>query len=381
MLSDGTILKATGTAPTDSYAYFNLNDTYKVILLVSSNPNIRWFAIDLIDRTQQMNITVKAVKLELGSVSTLAIDTAPDYVLELVKCQGSTVDSTDTYANQGTNIFNSHNIPRNVPKNITAYFTDGSIWDRLNGTNGYSLYEDLYAGDYAKMSRAISANNPDPTYQLTGTDYVTIAGIDWYLYNGDSSNLNYHHLVMVPGQGFGGTQHFGRSKMNPTNDTTGGYVSSEMNTTVIGAVTSSGSTAATATINQQLYAEFGTHLKTTRELVTNAISTTAVNRFGTAGGAASGWIWTDMQARLMSENEVYGSIAWSSSGYDTGNACRQLPLFAASKTAQNNRSSWYWLADVASGAFFCLCTNDGIAHSTYAGNADDCVRPRFVLGA
>ena len=32
-------------------------------------------------------VTIKAVKLELGSISTLALDTAPNYAIELLKCQ------------------------------------------------------------------------------------------------------------------------------------------------------------------------------------------------------------------------------------------------------------------------------------------------------
>ena len=273
-----------------------------------------------------------------------------------------------------------HNIPRKEPKDITSYVTDGSIYKRLNGTDGYSLYEDLYVGDYFQMSRAISAYNQNSQYQATGTDYVTIAGIDWYMRDGDA-DLNYHHLVMVPGKGFdtSGAQHFGRSRMNSSNDTTGGYVASEMHTTTIGAVASSGSTASTATINQQLYAEFGSHLKTTKELLSNAMDSSRYNRFGQASGATSGWAWTACQAVLMSEIEVYGSIVFSSSGQDSGNACRQLPLFAHSKVAQNNRSAWYWLKDIASAADFCLCGSSGGAAYDNASRANLYVRPRFIL--
>lgn len=273
-----------------------------------------------------------------------------------------------------------HNIPRKEPKDITSYVTDGSIYKRLNGTDGYSLYEDLYVGDYFQMSRAISAYNQNSQYQATGTDYVTIAGIDWYMRDGDA-DLNYHHLVMVPGKGFdtSGAQHFGRSRMNSSNDTTGGYVASEMHTTTIGAVASSGSTASTATINQQLYAEFGSHLKTTKELLSNAMDSSRYNRFGQASGATSGWAWTACQAVLMSEIEVYGSIVFSSSGQDSGNACRQLPLFAHSKVAQNNRSAWYWLKDIASAAYFCNCSDSGTANYGSASNANGYVRPRFIL--
>lgn len=274
----------------------------------------------------------------------------------------------------------SHNIPRITPKDITAYITDGSFWKRLAGTNGYALFEDIYVGDYFKMSRAISAYERTGQYQTTGSQYVTIAGLDTMMNNGDQeSGVNYHHAVMVAGQGFGGTQHFGRSRMNATNTTEGGYKASEMNTLVLGEVTSTGSTAADATINQQLYAEFGSHLKTTRELVSNAINATGYNRFGSATGCASGWKWISAQAILMSEIEVYGSIAWSSAGYDTGNANRQLPLFAFSKQAQNNRSAYWWLKDIAGAASFCGARYYGLADYFYASTAGTCVRPRFII--
>ena len=167
--------------------------------------------------------------------------------------------------------------------------------------------------------------------------------------------------------------------MNPTNDTTGGYTASEMHTTTLGAVAAAGSTAADATVNQQLYAEFGSHLKTTRELLSNAMDSARTNRLGQASGATSGWAWANCQAVLMSEIEVYGSIVFSSSGQDTGNACRQLPLFAHNKEAQNNRSAYYWLKDVASAADFCRCHDSGAATYGNASNASGCVRPRFIL--
>lgn len=289
-------------------------------------------------------------------------------------------DSTVTGAIKGLNesLGNvSHNIPRLVPKDITSYYNDGSLWDRLNGTNGYSLFEDIFVGDYIQMNRPISAYEQTQTYQTTGSQYVTIAGINTLLGNSGTS-VNYNHFVMVPGQGFDGTQHFGRSRMNPTNTTEGGYTGSEMHTTTIGAIATEGSTETTATINQQLYAEFGSHLKTTKELLSININSTGYNRFGSNTGCSNNWEWIDCQAVLMSEIEVFGSIVWSSSGYDTGTAKVQLPLFANNKYAMNNRSSHYFLKDAASAANFCYCFDGGSSHKS-ASNANVYVRPRFVI--
>ena len=303
---------------------------------------------------------------------TLTLDSNP------TKGSNNPVSSDGLYTALGAMFI--HNIPRLVPKDITAYITDGTFWKRLAGTDGYALFEDIYVGDYFKMSRPISAYERTGQYQTTGSQYVTIAGLDTMMNNGDQGNgVDYHHAIMVPGQGFGGIQHFGRSRMNATNTTEGGYKASEMNTLVLGEVTSTGSTAADATINQQLYAEFGSHLKTTRELVSNEVNATGYNRFGSATGCASNWEWISAQAILMSEVEVYGTTVWSSSGYDTGNANVQLPLFAFSKQAQNNRSAYWWLKDIESATRFCIANGDGMATRNGASNAIYYVRPRFII--
>lgn len=274
-----------------------------------------------------------------------------------------------------------HRIPRKTPKDLTSYITDGTFWKRLAGTDGFSLFEDIHVGDYIHMSRAISAYERTGSYQETGSEYVTIADLDGAMGRGDSNPIDYHHAIMVAGKGTDPTekQHFGRSRMNSSNSTTGGYKSSEMNTTTIGAVVNSGSTAATASINQQLYAEFGAHLKTVRELISNSINASGYNRFGSAGGCSNNWEWASVQAILMSEVEVYGSTVWSSSGFDTGTACKPLALFQHSEIARNNRSAYYWLKDVASAAYFCFASYNGYAGYDDASYAYYYVRPRFII--
>ena len=274
----------------------------------------------------------------------------------------------------------SHKIMRLVPKDITSYYQDGTLWKRLTGTGGFQLYEDIYAGDYFQMSRGITC--PDSYGEAVGTSWVTIAEIDGLMYQGSPRYMTAHHLVMVPGKGVSTLEpnHFGRHAMNDSNTTANGYVGSKMHTEVLGAVTTTGSTASGATINEQLYAEFGSHLQTTSELLSNAMDSSAVNRFGNAGGASSNWGWTDCQAVLLGEIEVYGAEVWSSSGYDTGMAKKQFAAFKH-PLIQNNRTSYYWLKTVASAAYFCLVHHFGYAYYSGAGYAAGCVRPRFVLAA
>lgn len=321
--------------------------------------------IDIYPRTIGQAVIMSSgdsVESSVGSLSSLS-----------TTAKGSLVSAVNEVQNA-----RYHNIPRAVPKDITSYYQDGSLWSRLAGTNGYTKYEDIFAGDFLQMSRAISATNKDTSQQLTGSQYVTIAGISPMMQNGDQA-ITYEHLVMVPGQGFDGTQHFGKSRMNATNVTTGGIVGSEMFTDILGAVATSGSTASGATINQQLYAEFGTHLKTTREWLANAVDTAKYNRFGTNSGCTTSNAWTSVQAILMSEAEVYGATIFGSSGFDSAMNPYQLPLFAHSKLAANNRSSWYWLRDVASASQFCYCGHYGNAGCSGASAAGGYVRPRFVI--
>lgn len=316
----------------------------------------------------------KTVYTDFANKKTLA-----DKLSEIDTEIGNKANKTEIISIKNTANF-SHNIPRNVPKDITSYITDGTFYKRLNGTDGFELFEDIYVGDYIKMSRAITC--PDSTGGTVGSQYVTIAGFDTMMNNGeDGKYVNYHHAVMVPGQGFEGIQHFGRHAMNATDTTDGGYAASVMDQSVLGAVATEGSTASGATINQQLYAEFGSHLKTTDELLSTSINATGTNRFGTANGCSNNWDWSMRQAVLMSEIEVYGSTVWSSSGYDTGTAKMQLPLFAHSRNAMNDRSAWYWLKDVASSAGFCCCGDNGNASYLDAGSAGSYVRPRFIIAA
>ena len=270
----------------------------------------------------------------------------------------------------------NHNVPRRNPKDITAYVTDGSLWDRLNGTNGYYLLEDLFVGDYIHMSGSITAPGSD----VTGSEFVTIAGIDTLYGIGSSSVLTAHHLVMVPGKGFDENekQHFGKAKMNTTATTVGAYKNSYLNTDIYGPVVNAVSANPT-TINEQLFNEFGSHLKITNEMLSNATDGTRYNRYGSLT-ATSGFEWTNCQAISMSEIEVMGSIVWSSSGFDTGVANRQLPLFANGGVLRNNRAqNNFWFKDVANGVAFCCYTNSGLANVGTA-NADLVfVRPRFIL--
>ena len=99
------------------------------------------------------------------------------------------------------------------------------------------------------------------------------------------------------------------------------------------------------------------------KLLTNAVNTTGINRYGDATGCSSGWGWeVNCKICALSEVQVYGGTVWSSSGYDTGEACRQLDVFQAYSHTEIFGGEYPWLRDVVSASY--------AASAPYAGSAD-----------
>ena len=231
-------------------------------------------------------------------------------------------------------------------------------------------FTDLYLGDYFTMD-------------YNGTNVVfRIAGFDTHWNIGDNASgldsdvitvLNKHHVCVVPD-----TNLFNR-KMNINNTT--GASTNENNTSGLKAYAGSDMFQIVLPIvNATLSAILGSHLLKFRELLSNNIDTDAIAaNYPTTKGAANGWAWYTCQANLMSEIELYGSIVWSSNGYNTGTAKHQLPLFAKAPKYINLSKSHFWLRDVATAMGFCNCSYDGHAYYFTASNTIG-VRPRFLIG-
>ena len=227
------------------------------------------------------------------------------------------------------------------------------------------------------MSRNISAPTTS-SITVTGSKQLIVLGCNIFYNIGQSVDyyINYNHVAVCP------VGHFGASYMNENDITSGGYYNSYMNQSIIGLPTTTGNIA--GTINEQLYAEFGSHLKTTQEYLSKSISTTITNRKGDdtdLGGSASSQ-WYTTQAVLMSESEVFGTTIFNSSGHDIGSAKRHLPTFYYDSKAMNRRDNSFWLRDIASKICFCLSHKEGNATYNRASNVSNTIghiRPRFVL--
>ena len=225
-------------------------------------------------------------------------------------------------------------------KNVTSYLTDGSLFTRIS--NG--SFEDLFVGDY------IVKNN------ITWR----IAGFDVYLHKGDTE-LTKHHAIIVP------DKHLTTAQMNSSNTTVGGYVASSMYTNTLPSI-----------LDTYITPVFGSHVIEIRNLLTKGINATGYNRYGINSGCSNDWAWYSRKVDLMNEVQVFGSIVWSSSGYETGSDNCQLPLFRLAPEFITNRSYWYWLRNISNASCFALVGSDGNSGGNGA-SATGGVRPCFYI--
>lgn len=231
-------------------------------------------------------------------------------------------------------------------KDITDKFTSGTLFANIsNGT-----FEDLFVGDYFTAT----CNGVSTNWRL--------AGFDIYYHCGDTA-LTRHHAVVIPDHALL------RANMNADHVTTGAYKGSRMYAeTIPDLATKIGTMVGTS------------HLIQYRDLLTTATASVTSGAYGGWTGASSNWEWTDTTVRLCNEVDVYGTRVLSSSFYDVGMACVQLPLFVLNPAlrVEANRD-WWWLSTVGASATFCDVSDYGDANYVWAAAVGG-VRPRFLIG-
>ncbi len=277
-----------------------------------------------------------------------ALDELYGNVAEVILNIKTTVEALKslTMDNEGihNSIFRGEDVSKYMPSSVVSG-GDGSIYNRISG-NGYSLFEDLYVGDY------IVANN------ITWR----IAGFDIYYGKGDTA-FNTHHAVIVP------DTNLTSAVMNDSSTTSGGYVGSKMYTTTLPSV-----------LTTYINPVFSGHVLSHRTLLTNSVGTSVASS-GYAGwtGAANSWAWYDRQVDLMNEVQVTGTTAVSSSFFDVGADNIQFPLFRLRPEFVNKQRSWYWLRAVSSSPRFVAIGVDGPSYGADASGSGG-VRPYFYIG-
>ena len=229
-------------------------------------------------------------------------------------------------------------------------FTSLSAVEQFLSDHGVStgLFNDLYIGDYFKIQ--------DGTYNVEWE----IAGFDTYLHKGDRDFAT-HHLALIP------KTNLASSKMNDTDDTTGGYANSYMHKTVIPAV------------DANLTKVLGNHLLSRRAYLTTTVNKDIASNAGAGWkGASTAGDWFTVKSCLMSEVAVYGSTIFSSSFFDTAEDCERLPIFQFKGHSYSRQ--WFWLKSVASGSGFAGAYSGGGQAGSDASSAGGGLRPLICVG-
>ncbi|MBR1749965.1 MAG: hypothetical protein IJ740_03645 [Ruminococcus sp.] len=301
----------------------------------------------------------------------------------------------DCYAVINYNALNHNGIYRG--KDLTNIYTVDEMYARIhNGT-----FEDLYLGDYFTKSTTTdiytkftgtefaagttyyersgadllnwtytetedAAYDSTKTYytKLTKTENVTLmfAAFDYYYQMGDTACTTHHAILIPRNYGFATT-----SKMNPTNTTIGAYYNSEMHQTTLPCYAKSLKTA------------LNNHLLSHRTILSNTINASTPSMAGVGfTGASTNWAWVTIELQLMTEQQVYGTRAWTSSAYDIGIDYRILPVFNFINPVMFGRAT-FWLRSVVSSTYCAYCLGGGDASGNGASYAYY-VRPLILFG-
>ena len=214
--------------------------------------------------------------------------------------------------------------------------------------NSDGTFNDIYVGDTVTIQ--------DGTYNAKWV----VAGFDTEFNKGDTG-LTTHHISLIP------QTYLFTAPMNDTNTTAGGYAGSKMHKTTL------------VTVANNLKNALGSHLLERRVLLSNSMSTSIASGAGAGWtGASNNWAWTSAYCTLLTEVQVYGSTVLSSSFYDVGEGCSQLPLFKFVNYVYFGRFG-FWLRAVASSADFARAHGSGVAGNDFASNAY-AVRPLITIG-
>jgi len=243
---------------------------------------------------------------------------------------------------------------------LDALPTNSELTTKINALTRRTRLSDF---DLTTLKLAVADQNLEK-YGLKVGDYKTINGHDYVIAglnpmkgtHGYRVNTNHVGLIVIPHT----TQAWNASGNTYTgSDGRGaGYLNSDLHYYLKNTLL--------PLVNTDLGA---TNLISHNKLLTNAVNTNGINRFGEASGCSSNWTWEDTKICALSEVQVYGSSIWSSSGYDTGEACRQLEVFQKYSHTEIFGNEYPWLRDVVSASNAADANRNGLAYYDAASNA------------
>lgn len=248
---------------------------------------------------------------------------------------------------------------------------------------GRGDFNDIYVGDTITVTMdAVSG------YEDTSQTVVwVVMGINIYYNNGPAylgpvifPIMTKNHLVLVPKDAFKGTIKMnstattGKSENGANRSPLQAYAGSDMFNVHLPAYRTA--------ISNSLMG----NVLTNYELLSNEMDDTIVSGgFGGLTGASSNNDWYDSTITLLNEVEVYGTRIESSSCFDVGNGCMQLPGFNLNPTLKikgmghgGHRCDW-WLSAVASNDQFVTASATGATLRAMADSSSGIV-PKVLFG-
>lgn len=251
-------------------------------------------------------------------------------------------------------------------KDITAMFDAGTVSQDI-ANNDFSKYS---LGNYIKKTITIPAYKNGTTDVPATTVTVRIV----------FAHFNLFYSGELPDVGVPYTEDYGANTMtphiaciicdlpncamNPSDTTEGGYLNSYMQSTFLSGRVITALSGIGITISD--------HLVKHKKLFTKSIKNDGINRNRISNGCSNGWQWKDEYISLMSEIQLFGSIIWSSSGFDTGEANEKLAIFNFIRPNKLFGNKHIWLRDIASAAAFTNLGGRGGAdydHASYSSVA------------
>lgn len=339
----------------------------------SSATQVNTALVDKVDKTEYATFSAatNASIEDLSGQSETVATALVDLNTTITAHTASTVHMNDT---EKTNL---DSLATNIETISGITSTDKLIHDTINRrtrtdftSKGLEWFKNTLKSAIADKSLEKYGLKVGDYYTVThnGKTYnYVIAGLNTMKGTLTPYRLNYDHVGIIV----------------DTNDThawnTSNSTSTSQNThSTDGTWTTGASAAGYASCDLQYYLETtvlpnvegdlgSSNIKSHYKLYSNAVNTSGYNRFGSAGGCSSSWAWyADQKICALSEVQVYGSIVWSSSGYDTGEACRQLDVFRVYNMNEIFEGRYPWLRDVASSSIACYVIRSGIASANYA---------------
>ena len=258
-------------------------------------------------------------------------------------------------------------------KDITAEFDAGIVSQDISN-NDFSKYS---LGNYIKKTITIPAykNGTSDIPDTTVTVRIVFAHFNLF-YSGELPDVDTPYTKDTYSNTM--TPHIAciicdlpNCAMNSSNTTEGGYFNSYMHSTFLsGRVLTALSGIGITTSD---------HLVKHKKILTTSIANSGINRSGYSDGCSNSHEWKDEYISLMSEIQLFGSIIWSSAGFDTGEANEKLAIFNFIRPNKLFGYKNIWLRDIASATGFASLTGNGSASYDYASVTSVAPVPLILL--